>query len=123
MEDSQNKNNDINKKPISATRNTIADVENIIVGVLGGVFFFGLAIFAVASLNIFLSLVGISLTIMCIAEVFRGLASLNNKKLIATNDNSQNQMSNNDKRIKLCNRIKVVSLLLAIVFLILCLCF
>lgn len=114
--------NDINQKPVTTVRHTIADVENSFIGIVGAIFtgFIGLVLFkmsVVASIGDFL------LTVMCVVEVLRGITSVKNKSLIEKNNGSQNleaqQMFKvNDEKIKKYNKIKTICMILGIVLII-----
>lgn len=119
MNDSQNPNNNYEKKPVTTTRNSIADAENMILGIGGaiGTIFFS---FILLKINIIVSLGILFFTAMCIIEIIRGKTSLDNKTLIQQNNSTpteelQNKMKINDERIKKYNKLKTTCLILGIV--------
>ena len=122
MNDSQNPKNNFEEKPITAFRNLIADVENMILGIAGAIctIFFS---FILLKTNIIASLGMLFFTAMCIIEIIRGKISLNNKTLIQQNSASptqelQNKMRVNDEKLKKYKKLKTIFLILGIVIII-----
>ncbi len=123
MNDSENNKNNINKKPVTAIRRSIEDFECIVLGAFFGVILI-IAGFTTLSSSIIGSLIILSISIFPICEIFRGVTSLNNKKMIELNDKSPNEeyiqaMKKNDLKIKKISKIKKYGFLLTIVLIVL----